>query len=172
MNFYLSRTTAERWHDVHPCGVHDVYFALSFAKYIKTSRTMARCFWYSRRARRVKKTPQCGVFSQSGAGSVIAPWRGEAVNPWVRFPKGGASKDNPAGIPVCTGLPAEKASQPFHFAVAKRLLCKRLPIRFPPLVRKKRSREDCAFGTPGGNRTHNCPLGGGCYIHLTTEAYG
>lgn len=25
-------------------------------------------------------------------------------------------------------------------------------------------------GTPGGNRTHNCPLGGGCYIHLTTEA--
>ncbi len=28
-----------------------------------------------------------------------------------------------------------------------------------------------AFGTPGGNRTHNGPLGGGCYIHLTTEAY-
>ena len=27
------------------------------------------------------------------------------------------------------------------------------------------------FGTPGGNRTHNGPLGGGCYIHLTTEAY-
>ena len=26
-------------------------------------------------------------------------------------------------------------------------------------------------GTPGGNRTHNGPLGGGCYIHLTTEAY-
>ena len=26
------------------------------------------------------------------------------------------------------------------------------------------------FGTPGGNRTHNGPLGGGCYIHLTTEA--
>ena len=25
--------------------------------------------------------------------------------------------------------------------------------------------------TPGGNRTHNCPLGGGCYIHLTTDAY-
>ena len=25
-------------------------------------------------------------------------------------------------------------------------------------------------GTPGGNRTHNGPLGGGCYIHLTTEA--
>lgn len=24
---------------------------------------------------------------------------------------------------------------------------------------------------PGGNRTHNGPLGGGCYIHLTTEAY-
>ena len=27
------------------------------------------------------------------------------------------------------------------------------------------------FGTPDENRTHNCPLGGGCYIHLTTEAY-
>ena len=26
-------------------------------------------------------------------------------------------------------------------------------------------------GTPGGNRTHNGPLGGGCYLHLTTEAY-
>ena len=29
----------------------------------------------------------------------------------------------------------------------------------------------CICGTPGGNRTHNGPLGGGCYIHLTTEAY-
>ena len=28
-----------------------------------------------------------------------------------------------------------------------------------------------SFGTPGENRTHNGPLGGGCYIHLTTEAY-
>ena len=27
------------------------------------------------------------------------------------------------------------------------------------------------FGTPAGNRTRNCPLGGGCYIHLTTEAH-
>ena len=26
------------------------------------------------------------------------------------------------------------------------------------------------FGTPDENRTHNCPLGGDCYIHLTTEA--
>ena len=26
-------------------------------------------------------------------------------------------------------------------------------------------------GTPGGNRTHNGPLGGGCYIHLTTEVF-
>ncbi len=26
------------------------------------------------------------------------------------------------------------------------------------------------FGTPAGNRTRNGPLGGGCYIHLTTEA--
>ena len=26
------------------------------------------------------------------------------------------------------------------------------------------------FGTPGENRTHNEPLGGVCYIHLTTEA--
>lgn len=29
---------------------------------------------------------------------------------------------------------------------------------------------DNSVGTPGGNRTHNGPLGGGCYIHLTTEA--
>ena len=27
------------------------------------------------------------------------------------------------------------------------------------------------FGTPAGNRTRNGPLGGGCYIHLTTEAF-
>ncbi len=27
------------------------------------------------------------------------------------------------------------------------------------------------IGTPDENRTHNCPLGGDCYIHLTTEAY-
>ena len=26
------------------------------------------------------------------------------------------------------------------------------------------------FGTPCRNRTYNCPLGGGCYIHLTKEA--
>ena len=26
------------------------------------------------------------------------------------------------------------------------------------------------IGTPDENRTHNCPLGGDCYIHLTTEA--
>lgn len=26
-------------------------------------------------------------------------------------------------------------------------------------------------GTPDQNRTDNCPLGGDCYIHLTTEAY-
>ena len=26
------------------------------------------------------------------------------------------------------------------------------------------------FGTPGETRTHNEPLGGVCYIHLTTEA--
>ena len=25
--------------------------------------------------------------------------------------------------------------------------------------------------TPSRNRTYNCPLGGGCYIHLTTEAF-
>ena len=28
----------------------------------------------------------------------------------------------------------------------------------------------CYFGTPCGNRTHNGPLGGDCYIHLTKEA--
>ena len=27
------------------------------------------------------------------------------------------------------------------------------------------------LGTRNGNRTHNCPLGGGCYIHLTMQAY-
>ena len=27
------------------------------------------------------------------------------------------------------------------------------------------------FGTPCRNRTYNCPLGGGCYIHLTKEAF-
>ena len=27
------------------------------------------------------------------------------------------------------------------------------------------------YGTPCRNRTYNCPLGGGCYIHLTKEAY-
>ena len=26
------------------------------------------------------------------------------------------------------------------------------------------------FGTPSGNRTHNLPLGGAYYIHLTMEA--
>ena len=28
------------------------------------------------------------------------------------------------------------------------------------------------FGTRSGNRTHNNPLGGGRYIHLTMQAYG
>ena len=28
-----------------------------------------------------------------------------------------------------------------------------------------------SYGTPCGNRTHNCPLGGDRYIHLTKEAY-
>ena len=27
------------------------------------------------------------------------------------------------------------------------------------------------FGTRNGNRTHNYPLGGGYYIHLTMQAY-
>ena len=38
--------------------------------------------------------------------------------------------------------------------------------------RKEKTTISCGqSGTPGGNRTHNGPLGGGCYIHLTTEAY-
>ena len=41
--------------------------------------------------------------------------------------------------------------------------------------KKEKSRSVAAallfFGTPAGNRTRNGPLGGGCYIHLTTEAY-
>ena len=28
-----------------------------------------------------------------------------------------------------------------------------------------------SFGTPSRNRTCNCPLGGGCYIHLTMQAH-
>ena len=41
-----------------------------------------------------------------------------------------------------------------------------------PLVKYQNNtphKAGCCFGTPGGNRTHNGPLGGGCYIHLTTE---
>ncbi len=30
---------------------------------------------------------------------------------------------------------------------------------------------DRFFHVPWGNRTLNCPLGGGCYIHLTKETY-
>lgn len=43
-----------------------------------------------------------------------------------------------------------------------------------PQVRfiEKKQPGGCFFhGTPWGNRTLNCPLGGGCYIHLTKEAY-
>ena len=37
---------------------------------------------------------------------------------------------------------------------------------------KKHLRMQVLFlGTRNGNRTHNCPLGGGCYIHLTMQAY-
>ena len=35
---------------------------------------------------------------------------------------------------------------------------------------KKEPEGSFLFGTPAGNRTRNGPLGGGCYIHLTTEA--
>lgn len=37
-------------------------------------------------------------------------------------------------------------------------------------VKKHRKSGAFSFGTPSGNRTHNCPLGGGRYIHLTMEA--
>ena len=43
-----------------------------------------------------------------------------------------------------------------------------LPHRKP---NKKEPEGSFLFGTPAGNRTRNGPLGGGCYIHLTTEAY-
>ena len=38
--------------------------------------------------------------------------------------------------------------------------------------KQKKATRGCSilFGTPCGNRTHNGPLGGGCYIHLTKEA--
>ena len=42
-----------------------------------------------------------------------------------------------------------------------------LPHRKP---NKKEPKGSFLFGTPAGNRTRNGPLGGGCYIHLTTEA--
>ena len=38
------------------------------------------------------------------------------------------------------------------------------------LPNKKHPLRCFLFGTPCGNRTHNCPLGGDCYIHLTKEA--
>ena len=34
----------------------------------------------------------------------------------------------------------------------------------------QKQQKTARFGTPCGNRTHNGPLGGGCYIHLTKEA--
>ena len=39
-----------------------------------------------------------------------------------------------------------------------------------PAWRDKKAPARGAFGTPSENRTHNCPLGGGRYIHLTMEA--
>ena len=53
--------------------------------------------------------------------------------------------------------------------------CHSLPLRlrFPWLKKRNRlCRQFRFFGTRNGNRTHNYPLGGGYYIHLTMQAYG
>ena len=53
----------------------------------------------------------------------------------------------------------------------------RVELNVLPLIffAKKKNANLCSIyvliGTPDENRTHNCPLGGDCYIHLTTEAY-
>ena len=36
--------------------------------------------------------------------------------------------------------------------------------------KKTGSQKAAFYGTPCGNRTHNGPLGGDCYIHITKEA--
>ena len=46
--------------------------------------------------------------------------------------------------------------------------CRRKKVLIPHGGKKAPARG--AFGTPSENRTHNCPLGGGRYIHLTMEA--
>ena len=53
-----------------------------------------------------------------------------------------------------------------------KVLERQLEVLISILLHKKAVRKKwTAFGTPWGNRTLNCPLGGGCYIHLTKEAY-
>ena len=54
----------------------------------------------------------------------------------------------------------------------------RTQFRFAPLAEmgspcgyQKSLRKGGFFGTRNGNRTHNYPLGGGYYIHLTMQAY-
>ena len=44
-------------------------------------------------------------------------------------------------------------------------------LAFLQVIFHRAKSEALRFGTPNGNRTHNCPLGGGCYIHLTMQAY-
>ena len=44
-------------------------------------------------------------------------------------------------------------------------------ITYYELKAKSRPSRTAFAGTPCRNRTYNCPLGGGCYIHLTKEAY-
>ncbi len=53
-----------------------------------------------------------------------------------------------------------------------KVLKRQLEVLISILLHKKsRPQKVDGFGTPWGNRTLNCPLGGGCYIHLTKEAY-
>ena len=44
-------------------------------------------------------------------------------------------------------------------------------VRFLYPFKKPELDVQAFFGTLCENRTHNCPLGGGCYIHLTKRAY-
>ena len=84
------------------------------------------------------------------------------------------------------GTPAGNTSRKIAYSVCRAYFCARaiaaqwgeprarfrtesqIPHRKP---NKKEPEGSFLFGTPAGNRTRNGPLGGGCYIHLTTEAY-
>ena len=104
----------------------------------------------------------------AGAAGVSPPSVGAAV--WE-------SVDSSAGVSVASP-PVQDTAQK---ATVIRRTSKAIRIGFRLFIKtsqnifkSKNSAEQsvCGIhGTPNGNRTHNCPLGGGCYIHLTMEAY-